>query len=93
MSAKPRAAQTVHMSATEFKAKCLHVFRELERRHVARVVVTRHGKPIAQLSPPDDGPVDPWGALKDQAVVPVGIDLTEPVAAEAFDAFRGVLHR
>jgi hypothetical protein len=93
MSAKARAVRTVHISATEFKSTCLDVFRELERRHVTRVVVTRRGKPIAVLSPPDDGPVDPWGALRGQVVVPVQVDLTRPVLPEEFDAARGELHR
>ena len=93
MSAKPRAARAVHMSATEFKAKCLDVFRELERRHVASVVVTRRGKPIAHVSPPSDGPIDLWGLLRGQVVVPDGTDLTEPVLSEDLDAFRGPLHR
>lgn len=37
------------MSTTEFKARCLEVLREVTRTGVP-IVVTRRGKPVAQLA-------------------------------------------
>jgi hypothetical protein len=35
----------LEISATEFKTKCLALFKDLETRRLRKVVVTRHGKP------------------------------------------------
>lgn len=39
------------INVTDFKAKCLSLFDELEARRVSRVIVTRRGKPVAELRP------------------------------------------
>lgn len=83
----------VEMPATEFKARCLAVFSKLERRQYARVVVTRHGKPVAEVTPARATAPDPWGALRGSVRTPKGVDLTAPVLTERLDARGGKLHR
>jgi antitoxin (DNA-binding transcriptional repressor) of toxin-antitoxin stability system len=41
----------LEINVTDFKARCLALFKELEARRYDRLVVTRRGKPIAQLTP------------------------------------------
>ena len=82
------------MSASEFKARCLLLlFSRLERRQYARVVVTRHGKPVAEVIPRRSAPPDLWGALRGSVRVPCEIDLTASALTEPLDARRGKLHR
>ncbi len=83
----------LRISATEFKARCLAIFRDLEARRVARVLVTRRGRPVAELTPPRTTLPTLWGAHRGSVEVAPGIDLTEPVVDEALDAAVGVLHR
>jgi antitoxin (DNA-binding transcriptional repressor) of toxin-antitoxin stability system len=85
--------EPLEISATEFKARCLSVFKKLERRQYARVIVTRRGRPVAELIPPRSAPPDLWGALRGSVRVPRGVDLAAPVLTEALDARRGTLHR
>ena len=51
------------MSAAEFKAKCLDVLDQVAERHEA-VVVTKRGKPVAQVVPIVKRPKHLWGAMK-----------------------------
>ncbi len=81
------------IGAAEFKARCLSVFRELEARKYSRVVITRHGKPVAEMVPPREEPPRLWGALRGSVEVEPGVDLTAPVLDEALDARSGRLHR
>lgn len=82
------------ISASDFKAKCLTVFRDLERRKIRRVIVTRRGRPIAELTAPRGKVPELWGCLRGSVSIPSGVDLTEPLLPdEEFDAARGVLHR
>jgi antitoxin (DNA-binding transcriptional repressor) of toxin-antitoxin stability system len=86
---------TLTLSASAFKARCLEVFKALEARKLARVVVTRRGRPVAELVPPRGGDASPslWGAHRGSVTVAPGVDLTEPVLDEPLDAELGVLHR
>jgi hypothetical protein len=87
------AENTLTISASEFKARCLKVFKDLENRRYARVVVTRRGKPVAELTPPPGKPPALWGAMKDTVNLPPDIDLTEPlIDMEDIDAAKGILH-
>jgi prevent-host-death family protein len=71
MSAKPR-----QMPAGEFKAKCLSVLDHVQRTGKI-VVVTKRGRPVAQLVPlPSDGS----GSLLGSVVYEE--DLLSPVDAE-----------
>ena len=83
----------LEISVTTFKATCLEVLRGLERRAYARVIVTRRGKPIAELSPPRGATPKLWGSLRGSIDIAPGVDLTEPVLDEPLDAERGILSR
>jgi hypothetical protein len=81
------------VSATAFKARCLAIFKDLEARRVRRVVVTRRGRPVAELTPPRTELPTLWGAHRGSVEVAPGTDLTAPVLDDALDAAAGVLHR
>ena len=76
-----------------FKACCLEVLRGLERGTYARVIVTRRGKPIAELTPPRTETPKLWGALRGSIDVAPNVDLAEPVLTEPLDAEQGILNR
>ncbi|MEX2177757.1 MAG: type II toxin-antitoxin system Phd/YefM family antitoxin [Gemmatimonadaceae bacterium] len=60
------------MKASVFKAKCLDLMDEVNERHVS-IVVTKHGKPVAKLTPVDDTPPNPIGFLRGTIVSDHGI--------------------
>jgi antitoxin (DNA-binding transcriptional repressor) of toxin-antitoxin stability system len=86
-------SDVLEVSATEFKARCLAIFKDLEARRVTRVLVTRRGRAVAELIPPRTELPTLWGAHRGSVEVAPGIDLTAPVVDEALDAAAGVLHR
>jgi hypothetical protein len=79
----------LEINVTDFKAKCLTLFKELEARRFDRVVVTRRGKAIAELTPAQGDIPDPYGALKGRVIIPPGVDLTEPVLEDIPEAESG----
>jgi hypothetical protein len=83
----------LEISATEFKAKCLSLFKELEARRYQKVVVTRRGKAIAELTAAKPRAFDLYGCMKGSVIIPPGVDLTQPVLGDIPDAERGILHR
>ncbi len=83
----------LRVSATEFKARCLAIFKDLEARRIARVLVTRRGRPVAELTPARTQLPTLWGAHRGSVEVAPGVDLTAPVVDEPLDAATGVLHR
>ena len=83
----------LRISASEFKARCLAIFKDLEARRVGRVLVTRRGRPVAELTPPRTTLPTLWGAHRGSVEVLPGVDLTAPVVDEPLDAAEGVLHR
>jgi antitoxin (DNA-binding transcriptional repressor) of toxin-antitoxin stability system len=83
----------LQVSASAFKARCLAIFRDLEARRVARVLVTRRGRAVAELTPPQTELPTLWGAHRGSVTVGPDVDLTAPVLEEAPDAARGVMHR
>ena len=54
----------LEINVTEFKAKCLTLFKALEARRYDKVVVTRRGRPIAELTPAMSEVPDPYGCAK-----------------------------
>lgn len=84
------------VSASEFKAKCLEILDRIRSREWERVVVTKRGVPVAVLLPP---PAEATaierlhGFLRGSVVVPPEVDLTAPIADEAFAADDGAIHR
>jgi antitoxin (DNA-binding transcriptional repressor) of toxin-antitoxin stability system len=83
----------LEISASAFKARCLAIFKDLEARRVSRVLVTRRGRPVAELTPPRTDLPTLWGAHRGSVEIAPGVDLTAPVLDEDLDAAEGVLHR
>ena len=90
--------QTVNamtVNATEFKAKCLEILDRLSVRELTRVSVTKRGRVVAVLMPPDDDDAavaDLYGCMAGSVIVPDDVDLTAPVLDEPFLAEQGVSH-
>lgn len=88
-------AASATLTATEFKAKCLDILDRVGSRELEQVVITKRGKVVAVLVPPD-APAERvtriWGFLRDSVVIPADIDLTAPICNEPFAADRGELH-
>jgi len=83
-------------TATEFKAKCLDIFDKLAAHELTRVTITKRGKPVAVLTPPDDPQAAVrrlHGFMRGTVIAPPDIDLTAPVLDEPMDADRGLIHR
>jgi antitoxin (DNA-binding transcriptional repressor) of toxin-antitoxin stability system len=84
----------VTISVTEFKAKCLSLFDDLERHKVAKVIVTRRGRPVGELTPPQRRHSPLHGAGRGSVTISPGVDLTAPTFDEdEFDSLTGRLHR
>jgi len=81
------------LTTSEFKRKCLAVMRDLEARKLSRVVVTRRGKPVAELRPTKRKVPSLWGCMRGTVNLPPNFDLTAPVLDEPLDAAKGILHR
>lgn len=84
------------IGAAEFKARCLEILDRLSAREVSRVTITKRGRPVAVLVPPEDAQDavrQIHGFLRGSVVIPPGTDLTAPTLDEPFDAAGGRLHR
>ena len=86
---------TAVLTATEFKATCLQVFDRLASRQLERVEVTKRGKVVAVLTPPE--PDADWlaafqDAMRGTVTIPEGVDLTEPAFDGVMEAELGILH-
>jgi antitoxin (DNA-binding transcriptional repressor) of toxin-antitoxin stability system len=79
----------LQINVTEFKAKCLTLFRELEARRYDKVVVARRGRPVAQLTLAMSEVPDPYSCMKGSVIIPPGVDLTEPVLEDIPEAESG----
>jgi prevent-host-death family protein len=91
---KSAVATTETISASEFKAKCLNILDRLAVHKLDRVVITKRGKPVAVLVPPeqpDDAIRGLYGFLRGSIVVADDVDLTAPVLHEPFIADNGDL--
>ena len=66
------------MPAGEFKARCLKVMDHVRAKREP-VLITKKGRPVAKLVPPDDRPEDIFGCLSDRIEI-VG-DIESPVAS------------
>jgi len=86
---------TQTINASEFKAKCLDILDRLAGHELERVVITKRGRVVAVLTPPPDDAASVrslHGFMRGSVVIPSGVDLTAPVADEAFGAGAGDLH-
>jgi antitoxin (DNA-binding transcriptional repressor) of toxin-antitoxin stability system len=82
-------------TATDFKAKCLDIFDRLAAHALTRVTITKRGKVVAILTPPEDSEDDVRGLhgfMRGTVIAPVDFDLTEPILDQPFSADAGVLH-
>jgi hypothetical protein len=87
-------AGTQTISASEFKAKCLNILDRLGKRELDRVIITKRGRTVGVLLPPPAQAVtELYGCMRGSVVIPEGLDLTEPVLDEPFDAEEGIFHR
>ena len=87
------ATQTI--SATEFKAKCLDILDRLASHELDRVIVTKRGRAVAILSPPDqlaDAVRSIHGFMRGSVIIADDVDLTEPILDEPFTVDSGELH-
>jgi prevent-host-death family protein len=50
------------MTATEFRARCLRVMDEVREKRLV-VLITKRGRPVAKLVPPDEPARDVFGCL------------------------------
>jgi prevent-host-death family protein len=88
-------ATTQTISASEFKAKCLNILDRLDKRELDRVIITKRGRTVAVLAPPDqhaDAVRDIYGFMRGSVIIADDVDLTEPVLDEPFTAENGDLH-
>ena len=68
------------IAAGKFKAQCLRLMEDVQKRRQT-VVITKRGKPVAKLVPPDEEPARGiFGFLQGQARI-VG-DIVSPLDAE-----------
>ena len=67
------------MSAADFKAKCLDVLDQVAERRVS-VVVTKRGKPVAEVVPIVRRPKHLWGAMKGE--LEIRGDIISPLEVE-----------
>ncbi len=83
------------ISASEFKAKCLHLLDQLAGRKLTRLTITKRRRPVAVVLPPEE-PGDLaklHGFMRGSVVAPSEFDFTAPVLDEPVSANRGEIHQ
>ncbi len=77
----------MNIPAAVFKAECLRLMDEVARSGRA-VVITKHGRPVAQLVPVPAGPTSLFGYMKDTLTIEGDIvaPSSEPWSADLGDA-------
>jgi hypothetical protein len=82
------------MTATEFKAKCLRILDQLAQRKLGRVCVSKRGRLVAIVTPPEpETNVDRlFGCMRGTVVVPRGAKLVGPVLDQRLHAAAGRIH-
>lgn len=83
------------LAVSEFKANCLQLIKRLESHELARITLTRHGKPVAVVTSPPSTPElrSLHGSMKGSVIVADDFDWTAPVFEGEMDAEKGILHR
>lgn len=77
--------ELTQVAATQFKAKCLELLKDVHDRKRNCVVITKRGKPYAKLVPIDDEETPFYGCLAGLATY--SGDLTEPTGGD-WEALR-----
>ena len=67
---------TYSIQAGNFKAKCFQIMDEVKEKHIT-IIITKHGKPVAKISPVDNTPIDFFGCMKD--TVTIKKDIISPI--------------
>jgi antitoxin (DNA-binding transcriptional repressor) of toxin-antitoxin stability system len=82
------------ITASEFKAKCLGLLDQLANRKLTRLSVTKHGRVVAILTPPDDATDirELHRFMGGSVVAPDGFDFTSPALDEPLSADQGQVH-
>jgi antitoxin (DNA-binding transcriptional repressor) of toxin-antitoxin stability system len=82
------------ITASEFKAKCLDLFDQLAARKLTRLYITKRGRIVAIVTPPDDTKDlgDLHGFMRGSVVAPDGFDFTAPALDEPLTADQGRIH-
>ena len=83
------------IGASEFKAKCLDLLDRLGSRKLKRIVITKRGRPVAVLTPPEGErrvAEALYGCMEGSVILPDGLDLTAPILDEILHADEGRLH-
>src|SRR5204862_7013811 len=86
---------TLEIAASAFKAKCLDLMDQLADRKLSRIVVTKHGRPVAILSPPptcEEVADALFGFMKGTVHAPDDFDFTAPVLDEPLNAAEGRIY-
>ncbi len=74
-----------HISKSQFKAKALQIFREIETNGES-IIITDHGEPVIEIRPFREESTNPLDVLKGS--VKLYIDPTESVGESAWEAMR-----
>ena len=72
----PTDTSDTAINVTAFKGQCLALIDAVAQGRTARVVLTRHGRPVAVLVPYEQTLPDLWGALRGSVTIPADTDLT-----------------
>ena len=82
------------ITASEFKAKCLELFDQLAARKLTRLCITKRGRIVAIVTPPDNTEDlgDLHGFMRGSVVAPDGFDFTAPALDEPLTADQGRTH-
>jgi antitoxin (DNA-binding transcriptional repressor) of toxin-antitoxin stability system len=80
---------STRVNVTAFKSRCLGYIDAVASGRQDRVILTKHGRAVAELRPLTEAEARPavelHGAMRGSVRVPDGIDITEPTG-EVWDA-------
>lgn len=85
--------EVIEIDIAKLAASLQPLLDRLESRQLHRVVITRMGKPIGELTTPLRRVPSLWGAMRGTVTISKGVDLTKPVFDEHFHADDRILHR
>jgi antitoxin (DNA-binding transcriptional repressor) of toxin-antitoxin stability system len=82
------------ITASEFKAKCLDLLDRLAARKLTRLYITKRGRIVAVVTPPDNTEDlgDLHGFMRGSVIAPDGFDFTAPALDEPLTADQGRIH-
>ncbi len=64
--------KTAQIGAGAFKAKCLSLLDDVEKRHI-QLIITKHGKAMARLVPIENKKFSLYGCMKNSVVIKMDI--------------------